>query len=123
MSNPIIIAFSTSLNSPPPNIKAGSDLIGAVRHEHYSDAGNSTVPKIGFFWQPIDRGLTIRGTFSKSFTAPPLYQEYGPVNFRLGGPAIITNTFGIANNGFQAEDGGEKFLFLNNVILQVRISG
>ncbi len=81
------------------------DVIGAVRHEHYSDAGNSTVPKLGFFWQPIDSGLTIRGTFSKSFTAPPLYQEYGPVNFRLGGPAIITNTFGLSNNGFQAEDG------------------
>jgi iron complex outermembrane receptor protein len=81
------------------------DLIGAIRHEHYSDAGNSTVPKLGFFWQPVDRGLTIRGTYSKSFTAPPLYQEYGPVNFRLGGPAIITNTFGLANSGFQAEDG------------------
>lgn len=81
------------------------DLIGAVRHEHYSDAGNSTVPKLGFFWQPIDNGLTIRGTFSKSFTAPPLYQEYGPVNFRLGGSGIITNTFGFVNNGFQAEDG------------------
>lgn len=81
------------------------DLIGAVRYEHYSDAGNSTVPKLGIFWQPIESGLTIRGTFSKSFTAPPLYQEYGPVNFRLGGPAIITNTFGLPNNGFQAEDG------------------
>ena len=81
------------------------DLIGAIRHEHYSDAGNSTVPKLGFFWQPIDNGLTIRGTFSKSFTAPPLYQEYGPVNYRLGGSAIVTNTFGLANNGFQAEDG------------------
>jgi len=86
------------------------DLIGAVRYEHYSDAGNSTVPKLGFFWQPIDRGLTLRGTFSKSFTAPPLYQEYGPVNFRLGGPAIITNTFGLANNGFQAEDGVNPLL-------------
>lgn len=81
------------------------DLIGAIRYEHYSDAGNSTVPKLGFFWQPIESGLTFRGTFSKSFTAPPLYQEYGPVNFRIGGPAIITNTFGLANNGFQAEDG------------------
>jgi iron complex outermembrane receptor protein len=27
------------------------------------------------------------------------------VNFRLGGSAIITNTFGLSNNGFQAEDG------------------
>ncbi|MDB5708914.1 MAG: hypothetical protein JWL96_984 [Sphingomonas bacterium] len=69
------------------------DLIGAVRHEKYSDAGNSTVPKIGFFWQPIDNGLTIRGTFSKSFTAPPLYQEYGPINNRQAGPGIIPAAF------------------------------
>jgi hypothetical protein len=31
LTSPIIIAFSTSLNSPPPNIKAGSDVIGAAR--------------------------------------------------------------------------------------------
>src|SRR5947209_3586283 len=31
VASPIIIAFSTSLNSPPPNIKAGSDVIGAAR--------------------------------------------------------------------------------------------
>ena len=31
LRRPIIIAFSTSLNSPPPNIKSGSDVIGAAR--------------------------------------------------------------------------------------------
>jgi hypothetical protein len=31
LRRPIIIAFSTSLNSPPPNIKPGSDVIGAAR--------------------------------------------------------------------------------------------
>nr|WP_295661966.1 TonB-dependent receptor [Polymorphobacter sp.] len=69
------------------------DLIGAVRYEHYSDAGGSTVPKIGFFWQPFDKSLTLRGTYSRSFTAPPLYQEYGPVNNRLAGPGIIPAAF------------------------------
>lgn len=69
------------------------DLIGAIRHEHYSDAGSSTVPKVGFFWQPTDNSLTLRGTFSKSFTAPPLYQEYGPVNNRMAGPGIIPAAF------------------------------
>jgi hypothetical protein len=28
---PIMVTFSTSLNSPPPNIKSGSDVIGAAR--------------------------------------------------------------------------------------------
>src|SRR5438067_9231792 len=42
LSNPIIVAFSTSFNSPPPNIKAGSDLIGAVRRalQHWSNAAD-----------------------------------------------------------------------------------
>ncbi len=69
------------------------DFIGAVRYEHYSDAGNSTVPKLGFFWQPFDKSLTLRGTYSRSFTAPPLYQEYGPINNRLAGPGIIPAAF------------------------------
>jgi iron complex outermembrane receptor protein len=82
------------------------DLIGAVRHEHYSDAGNSTVPKIGFFWQPIDKSFTLRGTYSRSFTAPPLYQEYGPINFRLAGPGIIPAAFpGLASGVSPVEDG------------------
>ena len=70
------------------------DLIGALRHEKYSDAGSSTVPKLGFFWKPFDDGaITFRGSFSKSFTAPPLYQEYGPVNNRLAGPGIVPAAF------------------------------
>ena len=69
------------------------DLIGAVRHEHYSDAGNSTVPKIGFRWQPIRGQITVRGNYSRSFTAPSLYAEVGPLNIRQGGAAIITNAF------------------------------
>ena len=82
------------------------DLIGAVRHEKYSDAGNSTVPKIGFRWQPIDNGLTIRGTYSKSFTAPPLYQEYGPINNRLAGPGIIPAAFpGLPSGLSPVQDG------------------
>ena len=83
------------------------DLIGAVRYEHYSDAGNSTVPKVGFFWQPLaDGSLTFRGTYSRSFTAPPLYQEYGPINNRLAGPGIIPAAFpGLASGLSPVQDG------------------
>ncbi len=43
-SNVITIAFSTSLNSPPPNIKAGSDVVGAARRAlaRWSEAGDIT---------------------------------------------------------------------------------
>ena len=85
------------------------DLIGAVRHEHYSDAGDSTVPKIGFRWQPVERQITLRGNFAKSFTAPTLYQIGQPVNFRTvatgpitsGIPAAVISGF----SGFYGEDG------------------
>ena len=90
---------------------ANFDLVGAVRHEHYSDAGDSTVPKIGFRWQPISKQVTLRGNFARSFTAPSLYAESGPLNIRQGGPAIITNAFptGIAGTT-QVEDGNNPNL-------------
>ena len=42
LSKPIIIAFSTSLSAPPPNIKAGSDLIGAARRalQHWASVAD-----------------------------------------------------------------------------------
>ena len=42
VSNPILVAFSTSLNSPPPNVKTGSDLIGAMRRalQHWSNVAD-----------------------------------------------------------------------------------
>ncbi|MDB5425533.1 MAG: TonB-dependent receptor [Phenylobacterium sp.] len=87
------------------------DLIGAVRYEHYSDAGSSTVPKIGFRWQPVDAQLTIRGTASKSFTAPSLYAEYGPTTVRQAGGAIIQAAFpGQPSSPFNALDGNNPTL-------------
>lgn len=43
----------------------------AGRHDHYSDFGSTTNPKIGIKWVPLD-GLTVRGSFGKSFRAPTL---------------------------------------------------
>lgn len=45
------------------------DLSAAVRTEHYSDFGSTTNPKLGIAWDPLD-GVTIRGTWGKSFRAP-----------------------------------------------------
>jgi len=80
------------------------DLIGAVRHEKYSDFGESTVPKFGFLWQPVPRQITVRGTFSKSYTAPSLYQFGGPVTFGNVGNAVFSGAFGssvVNATGFQ----------------------
>lgn len=86
------------------------DLVGAVRHEHYSDAGDSTVPKVGFRWQPIARQITLRGNFAKSFTAPTLYQVGQPINLRTVGTGPVNSALlGFSApgsvSGFFGEDG------------------
>lgn len=43
----------------------------AGRYEDYSDFGDTTNPKIGLTWQPIE-GLALRGTYGTSFRAPSL---------------------------------------------------
>src|SRR5712691_8204819 len=42
LTNPIIVAFSRSLDSPPPNIKAGSDIMGAAHRalQHWAAVAN-----------------------------------------------------------------------------------
>jgi iron complex outermembrane receptor protein len=86
------------------------DLIAAARSERYSDAGSSVSPKIGLRWQPVDPSLTVRASFSKSFTAPTLYAEYGPTATRLVGNGVIMTTFGLANPGLQGMDGNNPGL-------------
>jgi iron complex outermembrane receptor protein len=45
------------------------ELEGSYRYDHYYDSGVVWSPKGAFNWSPIE-GLTIRGTFGKSFRAP-----------------------------------------------------
>lgn len=47
------------------------DVSAALRHDRYSDFGSTTNPKVGVNWGVVD-GLTLRGTYAKSFHAPSL---------------------------------------------------
>ena len=53
------------------------DLDAAVRYEKYDPGDSTWVPKVGVVWRPI-QDLALRGTFSKSFIAPDLYETNGP---------------------------------------------
>jgi iron complex outermembrane recepter protein len=86
------------------------DLIGAVRAEHYSDAGGSTVPKVGFRWQPVSADVTIRGSYAKSFTAPTLFALSGPTDTRIVGTGVVQSVFGIAGDSIMGEDGNNPKL-------------
>jgi len=54
------------------------DVAVADREETYSGIGDSNVPKVGLRWQPFDEQLTLRYTYSKAFTAPDMWHQYGP---------------------------------------------
>jgi len=86
------------------------DLIAAVRAEHYSDAGGSTVPKVGFRWQPVSPDVTIRGSYAKSFTAPTLFALSGPTDTRIVGTGVVQSVFGIAGDSIMGEDGNNPKL-------------
>jgi iron complex outermembrane receptor protein len=47
---------------------------GAVRYEHYSQIGGLATPKLGVLYQPFE-GVTLKGSWGKSFKAPTLAQE------------------------------------------------
>jgi iron complex outermembrane recepter protein len=51
----------------------------AGRTDRYSDVGRTTNPKVGINWSPVG-GLTLRGSYGKSFRAPTISQIYGNTN-------------------------------------------
>lgn len=46
----------------------------AVRHDRYSDYGNSTTPKVGLRWNALP-SLLLRGTYAEGFRAPTLVEN------------------------------------------------
>jgi iron complex outermembrane recepter protein len=68
------------VTSPKNNIP-GLHLLtldGAYRHESYSDGNKTSVPKLSLRYLPFNDELALRATYAKSFTAPTLYDLYGP---------------------------------------------
>ena len=51
----------------------------AVRHDKYSDVGNTTNPKFGVNWSPLS-WMKLRGSWGTSFRAPTLPEIYGNSN-------------------------------------------
>lgn len=88
-------------------------LTAAARYERYSDAGSGTTPKFGFRWVPVDGQFVVYGTYSKSFSAPPMYQAYGPFDTRPVTDRLIGIVFGsnyAFGNSFNGEDGANPDL-------------
>jgi iron complex outermembrane receptor protein len=60
------------------------DVTLAVRHDRYSDVGDTTNPKFGLSWVPL-KGLSLRASYGESFRAPGLTQIRGFTNGGRGG--------------------------------------
>jgi Outer membrane cobalamin receptor protein len=59
------------------------ELNAAVRHDKYSDVGNTTNPKFGINWSPVE-GIRLRGSYGTSFRAPTIPEIYGNSNALYG---------------------------------------
>ena len=72
------------------------ELSAAARHDIYSKTSDPTVPKYSLRWLPFNDELAIRGSYSESFTAPTLYDLFGPVSVGFTSSINITryNTSG-----------------------------
>ena len=77
------------------------EITGAVRHEDYSDTTNPTVPKVTFRYLPINDEFALRGTYSKSFSAPTLYSLFGPVGVGYTAPFTLNTVAGGVINNLQ----------------------
>ena len=54
-------------------VAKGLELTASVRHDHYSDFGNTTNGKLSGRWQPVP-GLLIRGSVGMGYKAPSILQ-------------------------------------------------
>jgi iron complex outermembrane receptor protein len=78
------------------------ELTAAGRKEIYSDTDDPLVPKFSFRWLPVDDQLAIRGTYSKSFAAPTLFNLFGPGGVGFTSPLNLTRFGGGPNITGQA---------------------
>jgi outer membrane receptor protein involved in Fe transport len=90
----------------------------AVRREHYSDFGDTTNPKVGVRWRPIE-GLTFKANWGTSFRAP-LLRELSqtpttlpniqlPDPLKPGGPDLVFVTLVIGGNPNLKPETAETF--------------
>lgn len=78
------------------------ELNGALRYDHYSDAGSSVTPKVGAKWRPLDN-LAIRGTYAHGFRAPSV-TENSPTSISAFGGATVNDTARCAGTGVAASN-------------------
>ncbi len=80
--------FAPSQNIPGLH-SLNIDLAGRI--DNYTQVGTSSVPKVSVKYQPFDDQLTLRASAGKSFSAPILYDLYGPITTGASNPLSFNN--------------------------------
>ena len=70
------------------------EVSAAIRHEDYSDTENPTVPKFTLRWLPINDEIAFHATYGKSFSAPTLFELFGPGGLGYTNPLALTSITG-----------------------------
>jgi iron complex outermembrane receptor protein len=60
-------------------IATGFEASVALRHDHYSDFGDTTNPRLALSWRPLD-ALVLRGSYNTGFRAPSFFQLHSAQN-------------------------------------------
>jgi iron complex outermembrane receptor protein len=63
------------------------ELSGALRYDHYSDAGDSVTPKVGAKWKVLPT-LALRGTYAQGFRAPSSAENSESSRAAFGGATV-----------------------------------
>jgi iron complex outermembrane receptor protein len=74
------------------------EINGSVRHDRYSDAGNTTNPRLGVNWRPV-ADLKLYGSWGTSFRAPGLadndpFSQTGVIPLATAGNVILPSICG-----------------------------
>ncbi|MBV7536286.1 TonB-dependent receptor [Duganella sp. sic0402] len=114
-----VSAFYSELNVP---LLKNLDVTAAVRYDKYSDFGHTTNPKFSFTYRPVN-ALMFRGSYSKGFRAPSLYELNAantytnsantlddPINCPGGTPIPGKSSPANCSQQFQVMNGGNQAL-------------
>ncbi len=88
----------------------------SARYDHYSDFGSTTNPKFGVVWEPVD-GLSLRGTYGRSFRAPGL-RDLGSTVGSYYSAAGLVDAFGVRDPSRGAAQVNSMLLIGGNKSLQ-----
>ena len=81
--------YATYVEANLPVLKE-LEINGALRYDHYTDAGDSVTPKVGIKYKPLSN-VALRGTYSKAFRAPSSTENGAGSLAAFGGATVDDN--------------------------------